>query len=407
MNLRTTFNTIALIATLTSHAQTILREGTVAWYETRKSTNKMGKPITRTTLRSVSFSPQTLRVVIFLKKKVVTTNITNCGQDPSTFFVTNGEAWYQFDDIRNDNFLEMGAYKNAPTTITYTGETAVFGQYNCKKAIMTTNIDGQPDTLQVWYTPDYKIDPSCFNWFFDKIEGLPVSVIYPEHSTITIGDKLPPATIELLLNDVHVTTGQRLDTIANQQKYTRISDQQEKTQKLVSLLFGPHSNATPKGTPISDTFRSANGASSLVITRYNPFTVGTTFPQFTTTQLNNDSLSLTALQNKPFVLNFWFTKCGPCIDEMPLLNKVAASYAGRNIAFLSMTYDNPTTVQTFIKQHPFNFTHLVNAQTTISQLGIFSYPTTVVVDSKGIIRFVKVGGFTSETELTQAISQVL
>ena len=53
--------------------------------------------------------------------------------------------------------------------------------------------------------------------------------------------------------------------------------------------------------------------------------------------------------------------------------------------------------------HPFHFVQLISAKAIIDQMGVTSYPTTVLVDGKGIIRFVKVGGFANEAELTQAI----
>jgi thiol-disulfide isomerase/thioredoxin len=34
--------------------------------------------------------------------------------------------------------------------------------------------------------------------------------------------------------------------------------------------------------------------------------------------LNGKKISFTELNGKPTLINFWFTTCAPCIDEMPV-----------------------------------------------------------------------------------------
>ncbi len=46
------------------------------------------------------------------------------------------------------------------------------------------------------------------------------------------------------------------------------------------------------------------------------------------------------LLGKVVVLNFWRTRCGPCVKEIPELNKVARQYAERDdMMFISMSMD--------------------------------------------------------------------
>jgi cytochrome c biogenesis protein CcmG, thiol:disulfide interchange protein DsbE len=46
------------------------------------------------------------------------------------------------------------------------------------------------------------------------------------------------------------------------------------------------------------------------------------FPKFELNTLTNGKFDSDKLKGKPTLINFWFTKCAPCIDEMPVLNKI-------------------------------------------------------------------------------------
>ena len=46
------------------------------------------------------------------------------------------------------------------------------------------------------------------------------------------------------------------------------------------------------------------------------------FPKFDLNTLMDNSFSSERLIGKPTMINFWFTRCAPCIDEMPVLNKI-------------------------------------------------------------------------------------
>jgi thiol-disulfide isomerase/thioredoxin len=50
--------------------------------------------------------------------------------------------------------------------------------------------------------------------------------------------------------------------------------------------------------------------------------------------------SLSDLKGKNVYIDIWATWCGPCKAEIPSLKKLAEDYAGKNIAFLSMSIDD-------------------------------------------------------------------
>jgi thiol-disulfide isomerase/thioredoxin len=54
---------------------------------------------------------------------------------------------------------------------------------------------------------------------------------------------------------------------------------------------------------------------------------------------NGAALTLADFAGKPLLVNFWATWCGPCREEMPALNTLAARYGGQNFALLTIDLD--------------------------------------------------------------------
>jgi peroxiredoxin len=85
----------------------------------------------------------------------------------------------------------------------------------------------------------------------------------------------------------------------------------------------------------------------------HPMTVGTVAPDFTTRDLNGESLSLAGLRGKYVLLNFWSTTCGPCIGEIPELQKTYERFKHDDrVAMISLALDSSERkVKAFVKEH--------------------------------------------------------
>lgn len=55
---------------------------------------------------------------------------------------------------------------------------------------------------------------------------------------------------------------------------------------------------------------------------------GDPLPGFVFTDPTGQQINLAALKGKPVLINLWATWCGPCVAEMPTLDKLAADNAG-------------------------------------------------------------------------------
>jgi uncharacterized protein (TIGR03435 family) len=100
--------------------------------------------------------------------------------------------------------------------------------------------------------------------------------------------------------------------------------------------------------------------------------------------------TLETLKGKVVVLEFWATWCGPCVDAIPHLNELADQFAGKPIQFLSVTDEDPSAVENFLKTRPIH--GLVGTDSTKVMLlayGFEGVPDTVLIDANG-----KVAGIT-------------
>jgi len=114
------------------------------------------------------------------------------------------------------------------------------------------------------------------------------------------------------------------------------------------------------------------------------------------------------LKGKPSVVNFWFTSCPPCIEEIPDLHKLKKEF-GDSVNFIAVTFDSTKKVNKFLEKSPFfDFIHVTDAQKPIDKLKIESYPMSFLLNKEGEIVNIYGGLMFSQTEsLKQLLSLLL
>lgn len=131
-----------------------------------------------------------------------------------------------------------------------------------------------------------------------------------------------------------------------------------------------------------------------VLIKKNPeanYTKGEKALDFITTDMNGNTIKLSELQGKVVVLNFWFTKCGPCIVEMPKLNELVKEFEDKDVVFLAITFNEKGVVDNFLFDTAFDYTIAPNANDVITTYGVQSYPTSIVINKKGEIALKEIG----------------
>lgn len=113
--------------------------------------------------------------------------------------------------------------------------------------------------------------------------------------------------------------------------------------------------------------------------------LGTIYPISNAKTLEGKIIDIKDLKGKPTLVNLWFTKCAPCIKEMPVLNKMKSKYEER-FNFLSVTTDEAKEVRAFLEKTKFDFTHIVGSKILTTELGFEGFPVNLFLDKEGIIR---------------------
>ncbi len=131
------------------------------------------------------------------------------------------------------------------------------------------------------------------------------------------------------------------------------------------------------------------------------------FP-FDVVDINGNSYSLSRLKGKVIVMNFWFTACGPCVKEIPELNKLVDKYRGKDVVFLGFTYNIAYNIKRFLQKFDYKYQLIPESQVEIINYEIKSFPTNIIIDQKAYIVFKTEGyGYNTVDDLDKAISELL
>lgn len=121
-----------------------------------------------------------------------------------------------------------------------------------------------------------------------------------------------------------------------------------------------------------------------------------TFPQFEGKDLDGNSVSSSLFADNAFtVVNFWFSGCKPCVDEMDDLNALnqriqeqGGEVIGINTDTIDGNADNIAAAKQILEQAGAAFRNIYFDSSSDAgkfALGIMAFPTTCVVDRQGNI----------------------
>lgn len=115
-------------------------------------------------------------------------------------------------------------------------------------------------------------------------------------------------------------------------------------------------------------------------------------PTFTLPSRSGD-ISLQQLKGQVVMLNFWASWCGPCRQEMPLLDQMHKRYSSLGFTLLGVNVEaNTQDAERWLKDTPVSFPVLFDRDSKVSALyGVDAMPSTVFIDRKGNVRYLHRG----------------
>jgi thiol-disulfide isomerase/thioredoxin len=118
-------------------------------------------------------------------------------------------------------------------------------------------------------------------------------------------------------------------------------------------------------------------------------------PQFSLDSRAGSKISLAQYKGQVVMLNFWASWCGPCRQEMPLLENIYKKYNKMGFTLIGVNVEpDSKDAEGFLKQlqTPVSFPVIYDKDSTVSKAyDVQGMPSTVIIDRKGNIRMLHRG----------------
>jgi thiol-disulfide isomerase/thioredoxin len=136
--------------------------------------------------------------------------------------------------------------------------------------------------------------------------------------------------------------------------------------------------------------------------------IGKLAPDFQLQDIENQSISLSNLRGNPVILNFWASWCGPCRDEMPLLQQTYEERESKGVLLLTVNLRETLSVAAqYMQDNGLSFPVLLDTDGSVAlSYNVTAIPTTFFLDIDGIIQATKLGSFSSVAEIESYISRI-
>ena len=116
-------------------------------------------------------------------------------------------------------------------------------------------------------------------------------------------------------------------------------------------------------------------------------------PDFTLKSRGGENIKLSELRGEVVMLNFWASWCGPCRQEMPLLDGLYRRYKAMGFRLLGVNVDEDSAAaRALLDEIPVSFTILFDPRNRLAdRYAIEAMPTTILIDRDGRRRYTHLG----------------
>jgi peroxiredoxin len=137
--------------------------------------------------------------------------------------------------------------------------------------------------------------------------------------------------------------------------------------------------------------------------------VGAQAPDFKLPNLDGQSVSLRDFRGSPLLINFWASRCPPCVDEMPHLQKIFEEWSSKGLVVLAINAgESQTAVKAFMQSNNLSLPVLLDTRQDVAQkYELIFLPTTFFIDKDGIIQVKIIGAFPNKAAVESNLSQII
>jgi peroxiredoxin len=111
-------------------------------------------------------------------------------------------------------------------------------------------------------------------------------------------------------------------------------------------------------------------------------------PAFTLASRGGQDVSLSQYKGNVVMINFWASWCGPCRQEMPLLESIYKKYNKMGFTMIGVNVEpDSNAANEWLKATPVSFPILYDRDSKVSKLyDVAGMPSTVIIDRSGKLR---------------------
>jgi len=116
-------------------------------------------------------------------------------------------------------------------------------------------------------------------------------------------------------------------------------------------------------------------------------------PQFTLSARGGRDVSLAQYHGQVVMINFWASWCGPCRQEMPLLESIYRKYHKLGFTLLGVNVEpDSKAADEWLHETPVSFPILYDKDSKVTRLyDVAGMPSTVIIDRSGKLRMLHRG----------------
>ena len=116
-------------------------------------------------------------------------------------------------------------------------------------------------------------------------------------------------------------------------------------------------------------------------------------PNFTLKSNSGKNLKLSESRGEVILLNFWASWCGPCRQEMPLLDSLHNKYKGLGFKVMGVNVEeNSKEAIKILNEIKVSFPVVFDTSNKVSELyNVSAMPSTVLIDRDGKMRYLHKG----------------